>query len=183
MVVWLMLCHCIPISQRHEDKPQESAGTTTVETVSVETVYVEIPTYKISSPRVIEVKTLTKTVEEPENTLSESDINLIALLTMAEAEGESDYGKRLVIDAVLNRMDSEHFPNTITDIVYQKNQFSSIWDGRVNRCYVKEDIVKLVREELFKRTNRDVIFFSAGSFSKYGKPLFQVENHCFSSYD
>ena len=36
-----------------------------------------------------------------EELLSEEDISLIALVTMAEAEGECEKGKRLVIDTIL----------------------------------------------------------------------------------
>lgn len=115
--------------------------------------------------------------------LSEEDISLIALVTMAEAEGECEEGKRLVIDTVLNRMDSEHFPDTAYDVIYQPYQFSSMWNGRVDRCEVRDDICRLVKEELEVRTNYDVIFFTAGCYSDYGVPMFQVENHYFSSYE
>lgn len=114
--------------------------------------------------------------------LSEEDISLIALVTMAEAEGECEKGKRLVIDTILNRIDSEHFPSTAYNVVYQPYQFSSIWNGRVDRCEVRDDICNLVKEELAIRTNYDVIFFAAGCYSDYGTPMFQVENHYFSSY-
>ncbi len=115
--------------------------------------------------------------------ISNEDIELIALVTMAEAEGECEEGKRLVIDTILNRVDSKHFPNTIYDVVYQPKHFSSMWNGRIDRCKVREDICQLVREELESRTNYDVMFFTAGHYSKYGIPLFQVENHYFSKYD
>lgn len=72
--------------------------------------------------------------------VSEEDIDLIALVTMAEAEGESEYGKRLVIDTILNRVDSEYYPNTVFEVVYQPDQFSSIWNGRADRCYVTDEI-------------------------------------------
>ena len=114
---------------------------------------------------------------------SKEDIELLALVTMAEAEGESEEGKRLVIDTVLNRVDHGRFPDTISDVIYQKGQFSSMWNGRSNRCYVSDDIYKLVEEELESRTNTDVIFFHAGRYSDYGSPLFQVGNHYFSSYN
>ena len=58
--------------------------------------------------------------------IAEEDISLIALVTMAEAEGECEKGKRLVIDTILNRMDSEHFPDTVYDVIYQPYQFSSM---------------------------------------------------------
>ena len=114
--------------------------------------------------------------------ISDKDIDLIALVTMAEAEGECEEGKRLVIDTILNRMDSDHFPDTIYDVVYQKNQFTSMWNGRTNRCYVMDDIRQLVIDELRCRTNYDVIFFRTKHYSEYGSPLFRVEHHYFSSY-
>lgn len=120
---------------------------------------------------------------ETEELLSQDEIELIALVTMAEAEGECEEGKRLVIDTILNRADSEHFPNTVYDVIHQPNQFSSMWNGRVERCEVRDDICLLVREELETRTNSSVMFFTAGKYSVYGKPMFQVESHYFSSYE
>ena len=102
---------------------------------------------------------------------------------MAEAEGECEEGKRLVIDTILNRVDSEYFPDTVYDVVYQKSQFSSMWNGRVDKCYVQDDICELVREEIKKRSNYEVMFFTAWNYGKYGTPMFQVENHYFSSYE
>lgn len=121
------------------------------------------------------------TVEEPEFT--EEEIDLLALVTMAEAEGESEQGQRLVIDTILNRVDSEHFPDTVSDVIYQKGQFSSMWDGRVNDCYVMDEIRNLVLEEVESRTNGDVMFFRTKKYSKYGSPLFKVGAHYFSSHD
>ena len=114
---------------------------------------------------------------------SEEDVELIALVTKAEAEGECEEGKRLVIDTILNRVDSEHFPDTVYEVIYQPNQFSSMWNGRVDRCEVREDICDLVYEELESRRNYDVVFFTAGEYSAYGVPMFQVENHYFSKYE
>lgn len=116
-------------------------------------------------------------------TLSDEEVNLIALVTMAEAEGECEEGKRLVIDTILNRVDSEHFPNTVYEVIYQPSQFSSMWNGRVDECEVREDICQLVREEVKVRTNYEVIFFTAGNYGKYGTSLFRVQNHYFSSYE
>ena len=115
--------------------------------------------------------------------ITQEEIDLIALVTMGEAEGETEFGKRLVIDTILNRMDSPHFPNTIHDVVYQPSQFSVMWNGRLDRCYVMPEIVDLVKEELLERTSYDCVFFMAGQYSKYGTPLFQECCHYFSSYD
>lgn len=114
--------------------------------------------------------------------LTDEEVELIALLTMAEAEGESEYGQRLVIDSVLNRMDSEHFPDTVHDVIYQKNQYSSMTGERVTRCWVKEELCELVRSELKERTDYDVVFFRTKHYHTFGTPLFQVGSHYFSKY-
>lgn len=126
-----------------------------------------------------------KTLERPNPNkinISEADASLIAVITMAEAEGESEEGKRLVIDTILNRMLDPHFPDTVYEVIYQKNQFASVWNGRADRCYVKEDILQLVWEETEERYNNDVVFFRTSHYSKYGRPLFKVGHHYFSAY-
>lgn len=122
-------------------------------------------------------------VPEPEVSLTDEEINLIAKVTMAEAEGESEEGKRLVIDTILNRVDSPHsyWPDTVEGVIYQPSQFSAMWDGRINRCRVKDDIVRLVKEEARSRTNTKAVYFRTKRYSSYGTPMFQVGNHYFSS--
>lgn len=128
------------------------------------------------------------TSEEPvfvteESAVSDEEVELLALLTMAEAEGESEYGQRLVIDVVLNRVDSPYFPNDIYSVIWQKNQFSPMRNGRVKVCYIKEELVQLVREEMESRTDWNVIFFRTKRYHNCGVPMFQVGAHYFSSYD
>lgn len=113
---------------------------------------------------------------------SEEEIDLIALVTMAEAEGEPEEGKRLVIDTILNRVDDPHFPDTVHGVIYQPNQFTCMWNGRSDRCCVRADIRELVLQEMVNRTDHDVVFFRTGHYSSYGTPLFQVGHHYFSAY-
>lgn len=129
-------------------------------------------------PEIIE---LTETMTE-ELQVSDEEIKLIALITLGEAEGESEEGKRLVIDTILNRVDSEYFPNTITEVIYQPSQFSCVWNGRLDRVTATDDVCDLVSDEINSRKNDEVMFFTAGAYGKYGEPMFQVGNHYFSRY-
>lgn len=140
---------------------------------------IEEPVEEIIQEEVEEIAVI-----EESYSISEEDIRLIALVTMAEAEGESELGKRLVIDTILNRVDSDnpYYPDTVHDVIYQKHQFEAVWNGRIDRCYVMDDIVQLVKEELQSRTNYDVMFFRTLHYSEYGIPMFQEGNHYFSSY-
>lgn len=153
-----------------------------VENVSIDTTEaVEVMTDIYEPIEPVSVDT-TKADDPKKPTVSEREIALLALVTMAEAEGEGELGQRLVIDTILNRVDSKQWPNNITDVIYQPGQFSSMWNGRVDRCYVRNDICALVVEELESRTNNDVVYFTAGDYGKYGTPLFREGNHYFSGH-
>lgn len=153
----------------------EEVNVTLQSTIEAEPIIISEQPFDETVSAVIEI--------EDETILSDEEVELIALVTMAEAEGECEEGKRLVIDTILNRVDSEYFPNTVYEVIYQPSQFSSMWNGRIDRCEVREDICQLVREEAKVRVNYEVMFFTAGNYGKYGVPMFQVENHYFSSYE
>lgn len=119
---------------------------------------------------------------EPEFKLTSDEVDLIAWVTVGEAEGESEYGQRLVIDTILNRVENSHYPDNVYDVIYQKSQFSCTTDGRLERCEPNDAVRDLVLEEAQKRTNNQTIFFRTGKYSKYGEPLFKEGAHYFSAY-
>ena len=159
LILGVLLCGLLIFSLRNDAE---------AEAVSEPEVAVEV----VVEPIVVD--------EEPAIDISEEDTNLLALVTMAEAEGESELGKRLVIDTILNRVDADEFPDTIYEVVYQPNQFSSMWNGRINRCVVLDSIKNLVHEELENRTNYEVTFFRTGHYTSFGEALFQEGAHYFS---
>ncbi len=67
------------------------------------------------------------------------DAYMLARIAMAEAEGEDTEGKALVILTVLNRVWSDEFPDTISEVISQKDAFTSYWDGRYDRVEPNED--------------------------------------------
>ena len=144
-------------------------------------------TYKAQKKSIVEtsankiiVKPKKKVKKKRKLNITKKEIKLVALLTMAEAEGECELGKRLVIDTVLNRKDSKRFPNTIWGVIYAKTQFTSMWNGRVKEVSATKKVCKLVTEEVKSRTNRKVMYFTAHHYGRCGKPLFHVQNHYFS---
>ena len=150
-----------------------------------EKIQVEKTVETTSKPEPMEIPVVEEVEPEPEPkpeiSMSKEDMELIAHMTMAEAEGESEYGQRLVIDTILNRVDSSTFPDSVYGVLYQPYQFSSIKDGRFARCHVKKELYELVVEEVQNRTNYDVIFFRTGHYSEYGTPLFKEGAHYFNS--
>jgi len=66
------------------------------------------------------------------NSVSTSDLNLLARLVYAEARGESYTGQVAVASVVLNRVKSSSFPNTVAGVIYQSGAFSVVNDGQIN---------------------------------------------------
>lgn len=153
----------------------------TYETPAVEyEMYIEEPLEEIES--LPEPSEPSEPLVEDLYSLTDEEIDLLALVTMAEAEGEPEEGKRLVIDTILNRVDSTSFPDTVHDVIYQPGAFTSMWTSRVKRCYVRDDIRQLVIEELESRNNSEVVYFRTDHYHSWGTPVFQVGNHYFSKY-
>lgn len=173
------------ISADEEVTIETAIETTAVEMQMTPHVVLAMEPEKEDDIFAVEPTIVTETETEAEvesDILSQEEIELIALVTMAEAEGEPEHGQRLVISTILNRVDHASFPDTVHGVIYQKNAFSSMWDGRADRCYVREDFIELVRDELKNRTDANPIYFRTGHYSKYGNPLYQVGDHYFSSF-
>ena len=117
---------------------------------------------------------------EPEFYLTNDEVELLAILTMAEAEGESELGKRLVIDTVLNRIADKRYPNSVYDVVYS-GAYEAMHNGRSGKCYAKDDICQLVREEAMSRTNTRVLYFRTRKYHSFGTPEIHEGHHYFSS--
>ena len=59
--------------------------------------------------------------------MTEDEIDLLAKIVWVEARGESEEGQMAVVEVIFNRMTSDLFPDTLYDVLSQKNptQFSS----------------------------------------------------------
>ena len=63
--------------------------------------------------------------------ITENDIELMAKLVYAESIGEPYDGKVAVASVVLNRVMSPNFPNSIKEVIFQKNAFSCVKNGEI----------------------------------------------------
>lgn len=176
---------------RYVDARPEPVQITVVEDIVIEESIPEVTVpEKIVDEPVVE--DLSDPIEQPTSPdpqpvtnslgLTEAEIDLIALVTMGEAEGESEEGKRAVIDVILNRYESSRFSDTIEGVIYHKNAFECMWNGRVDRCYVRDDIRQLVVEELESRTYSNIHYFRMSHYHNFGVPVVQIGNHYFSTY-
>jgi N-acetylmuramoyl-L-alanine amidase len=63
---------------------------------------------------------------------TQSDVDLLARLINAEAQGQP-YSAQVAVGAVvLNRIKSPLFPKTITNVIYESDQFTPVSNGMIN---------------------------------------------------
>jgi len=123
---------------------------------------------------------IVETIERPEplfGKFTEREIDLMAQLVWHEAGNQDMVGKMLVADTVLNRMESDRFPNTVEEVIFQKGQFTTAKVlGRIEppiECYGA-----VLSEIDGERYNTEVFYFGRGWGC--GTPLFKHQDHCFS---
>lgn len=84
--------------------------------------------------------------------LEYNDYNVLLKIVEAEAGGEDLTGKMLVANVILNRVKNDQFPNTVTEVVYQKTngsaQFSPTVDGRINTVSISQETLEAVERVL-----------------------------------
>ncbi len=79
---------------------------------------------------------------------SQEDYDLLLRIVEAEAGICDMKGRILVANVIINRVESDEFPDNITDVVYQKSQFSPVTDGRLYTCRVTGETVEAVDRAL-----------------------------------
>lgn len=66
------------------------------------------------------------------NSVTSSDLYLLAKCVHAEARGEPYVGQVAVAAVILNRVKDAAFPNTISGVIYQPWAFTAVNDGQIN---------------------------------------------------
>lgn len=87
----------------------------------------------------IEAEAQAKAAEEAAQTaqtaaISAEELKLLANIIYCEAGSESYVGKVAVGNVIMNRVKSASQPNTITEVVYAKGQFSPVRNGSLQRA-------------------------------------------------
>lgn len=110
------------------------------------------------------------------------ELELLAAVVEAEAGNQDMTGKRLVVDVVLNRVDSPLFPDTITEVLEQPGQFSTMWNGAVEDAgwhMQEDDYTAVMMEVTGVRLDYDIYYFTAGEYNTSCKPAYIHGDHFF----
>lgn len=93
--------------------------------------------------------------------VSQDDVKLLARLVYLEARNQPEVGQRAVVEVVLNRMLDGRFPNTVHDVIYQKNQFSTApYISDATPAQEQYDVVNMVLNEITPILDTSTVYFS-----------------------
>ncbi len=125
--------------------------------------FVEMIESVSSGQRIVSYEVLEQTKKYQ---LSDKDYDTLLRIVEAEAGGEDQDGKLLVANVVLNRVNNELFPNTVWDVVMQREQgiaqFSPTVDGRFQNVHVSGDTVEAVERALYgEDISQGALYFCA----------------------
>lgn len=112
----------------------------------------------------------------------QDDLQLLAMLVYHEAGNQDLQGKRLVVDTVLNRLDSGLCGSTIREVIEQPGQFTTVkyLDTVTDECY---QAVLMETGPSNSRLDSRVFFFVPNGYSSYGIPAYKYGGHYFSYYE
>lgn len=116
---------------------------------------------------------------EIEIELAYDELEYLAACVEAEAGTEGLIGKRLVVDVILNRIDSDKFPDTITEVINAPGQFSVVSNGAINKVDISQETFEAIEMELEHRTDSKIMYFRSGKYGT-GTPAYKVNSHYFS---
>ena len=108
-------------------------------------------------------------------------LELMAKVVEAEAGNQGLLGKRMVVDVILNRARDEDFPDTIVDVIFQKNAFSVIGNGMYAKVEVSKETWEAVMMEIKEVTYPDLFYFCSTGYPIYGTPWDKVGDHYFNT--
>lgn len=121
------------------------------------------------------------TEEQIQEEIYLGELELLAQLVEAEAGNQSFEGKCLVVDVILNRVESPDFPDTISEVIFQPGQFSVIKNGAFEKAgwNMQESDYAAVMCETQLHQNKDVLYFNNCSTVAGKGYKFKVGGHWF----
>ena len=138
------------------------------------------PRAAVSQDNISEQPVISGYATEMPNT---DELELLALVLEAEAGNQDLTGKRLVVDVVLNRVESPLFPDTITEVLTQPGQFVTLYNGGVDRARQRmqeDDYTAVAMEVTGERLDYNIYYFNNEGYNPSGKPLYKYGDHYFN---
>lgn len=136
--------------------------------------------YALVEKEVVEpvVEPIVECIETVECVYTEEEIQLMKRMGMSEGGKLNVDAIQAIVQTAMNRVKSEDYPDTITEVIYQKVQFSTADNGEPNwKC---EEAVRnaIASPEAFPT---DMYWFNSNHYPNYGYPYTIIDGMYFST--
>ena len=120
--------------------------------------------------------------EDDSLNVSMEDYLEFSRLVEAEASSEDLYGKTLVADVVVNRIYSDIFPDTLSEVIHDEGQFDPVDNGYIDYVEPSHDAKCAAMRALKREDYSDgALYFQKSAVEKWGDKVFLMRygNHSF----
>jgi spore germination cell wall hydrolase CwlJ-like protein len=117
-----------PLIQGEDSKtlpPVMSAGLSSFQEDSIQEKDEPETNVHVLEDEVVEIEEVEKRYDP-----DEKEMELLARAVYSEARGEPEAGQVAVAAVILNRLEDEKFPNTISGVIFQPRAFTAVADGQ-----------------------------------------------------
>lgn len=115
-------------------------------------------------------------------TMTKEEQELLMKLAYAEAGNQGVEGMWLVMSVVINRVNSPDYPNTITGVIYQDKQFSTVKNGALDKAVITDNCREALLRILSGDVKPDIIGFETTKskvLDKWFQASFEHKDHRF----
>lgn len=126
-------------------------------------------------------------LEEPQAHVEENnrryaaELEVLAKCVEAEAGNQSIEVKRAVISVILNRVDDDDWPDTISEVIADPYEFATYWNGAMDEVTPATSTYEAIACEMETRSYPGLFYFDMDDYLPYGTPYVKMGNLYFST--
>lgn len=118
---------------------------------------------------------------EENNRRYAAELEVLAKCVEAEAGNQSIEVKRAVISVILNRVDDDDWPDTISEVIADPYEFATYWNGRMDEVTPATSTYEAIACEMETRSYPGLFYFDMDDYLPYGTPYVKMGNLYFST--
>lgn len=110
-----------------------------------------------------------------------TEIEILARCVEAEAGNQSIDVKRAVISVILNRVDDDAWPDSISEVIADPYEFATYWNGAMDEVEPSVSTYEAISMEMEIRSYPGLFYFDMDAYLPYGTPYARMGDLYFST--
>jgi N-acetylmuramoyl-L-alanine amidase len=119
----------------------------------------DMPTYQFLTEELSNYHLNMEETKKRDVLVTAEEKELLARLVSAEAKGEPYSGKVAVAEVVLNRVEDEQFPDTVREVIYEKNAFQPVHNYSIKQPADQESVEAVEDALIEQKDENEALYF------------------------